>query len=183
MNPAITQTSRVTKETQLLSGMEKHLGSSVVLVIQGKSYTATEAVALLQSRVDALNAIATTKANWKAAIAADQSKTADTKAFLSGLRQILLVMFGDNPAIIGDLGLVLRKQPEPKTLDAKQQAMAKVKATREARHTMGPKQKAAIKGVVPVATHPAAPFVVTHPAPSPAPATVPNGSQGETPHA
>ena len=58
-----------------------------------------------------------------------------------------------------------------KDVATKQAAVAQMKATREARHTMGRKQKAGIKGVVLPPSAPAAP--ATNPAPAPAVATAP----------
>jgi hypothetical protein len=54
---------------------------------------------------------------------------------------------------VGEFGLTLpqRRKPTPEKL---MEAAAKRKATRYARHTMGPKQKEAIKGQLPAAPPP-----------------------------
>jgi hypothetical protein len=77
-----------------------------------------------------------------------------------------LVAFAGSIDTLADFALKARKPRTPLTPEQKAAAVAKAEATRAARHTMGPKQKAAIKGTVP-ATAPA-----TQPAaPAPAPAT------------
>jgi hypothetical protein len=79
-----------------------------------------------------------------------------------------LVFFAGQVDALSDFGLTGRKTPvvSPETRVA---AANKAKATREARHTMGKKQKAAIKGTVaptaPATTAPAPTPVATPPAP------------------
>lgn len=56
-------------------------------------------------------------------------------------------MYGNQPAMLGDFGVSPRKTTKL-TPEQEVQAIAKRKATRAARHTMGAKQKLAVKGVV-----------------------------------
>jgi hypothetical protein len=53
--------------------------------------------------------------------------------------------FGNQADVLADFGLALPKARATK-LETKVQAVVKGKATRQARHTMGKKQKASVKG-------------------------------------
>ncbi|HEY4012967.1 MAG TPA: hypothetical protein VGM06_06500 [Polyangiaceae bacterium] len=82
------------------------------------------------------------------------------------LKQALLVAFAGQVDVLADFGLTGRAV-RVLTPEERVTMTAKAKATRAARHTMGKKQKAAIKGTVtPAAAAPAAPA-------SPAPASAP----------
>jgi hypothetical protein len=92
------------------------------------------------------------------------------------VKQSLLVAFAGRIDTLADFGLVPRKVT-PLTPEQMVERTEKLKATRAARHTMGSKQKAAIKGTVaptgpvnaaPTPTPPAAP-VAAPVAPSPQP--------------
>src|SRR3979409_1544989 len=91
---------------------------------------------------------------------ADRALRTSVTRVLRGLREHLLNVFGDTSPALADFGLAPPKKPVT-TPEKKDAAADKMRATRAARHTMGKKQKKAIKGVVP-ATAPEAP-----PPPSP----------------
>jgi hypothetical protein len=63
------------------------------------------------------------------------------------VRQTLLLAFDGKLDTLADFGLTARAVPV-RTPEQRTAAAAKAKATRAARHTMGSKQKAAIKGAV-----------------------------------
>ncbi len=160
----------------LIDGLNKHAATITSMVIAGASMTTKDIVGSLQSRIDTAKAAQSTRATWLAAVQADRDDRDKTKTFVSGLKQALLVAFAGQIDTLADFGLTGRK-PRVATPEEKLAAAAKAKATREARHTMGKNQKAAIKGTVtPTAPAPAAPTVptpiVTPPAaPAPVPAS------------
>jgi hypothetical protein len=74
------------------------------------------------------------------------------------MRQALLVAFADQVDVLADFGLTGRKT-RVVTPEEKVTAAAKARATRAARHTMGKRQKAAIKGALEPSASEAAPAV------------------------
>jgi hypothetical protein len=167
-----TQVNRINQQAadqKLISGITKHAQTLPSLVIGGTSYATAAITAQLQSRLDASTTVQSTRATWQNAVSVDKATREKTKTFVSGLRQALQVAFAGSIDTLADFGLTPRKArvvtPEEKTV-----AVAKAKATRAARHTMGKKQKAAIKGTVPEAA-PATPPAAAVPAASTA--TVP----------
>ncbi len=88
------------------------------------------------------------------------------------------------PSWVGDgsaqqaFGGKVRKPRAKLTVEQKAARAAKMRATRKARNTMGKKQKAAIKGVVPPASPPASPAATPAATPVATPAATPPAAQG-----
>jgi hypothetical protein len=167
--PKKNRTDETTSEQTLIDGLNKHAAAIQAIAIAGASVTTKDIVATLQSRIDSAKAALSTRATWLTAVQADRAVRDKTKTFVSGLKQALLVAFAGQIDTLADFGLTGRKTtvltPEEKLVRA-----AKARATRAARHTMGSKQKAEIKGMV-------APTALASPAPSaPTPSPTPGGA-------
>jgi hypothetical protein len=180
MNTKIANTSRISRnaaDQHLADGLTKRKHDITSFMIGGTSHTPDDILIVLQARLAAANLVQSTRATWQSAVKADRDERAKTKTFVSGLRQTLKVAFDGSIDALSDFGLSPRKLHVP-TPEQKAKAIAKAKATRVARHTMGPKKKLAIRGTAPQA----APG-------SPATANVPPAHTGEaapmptTPHA
>ena len=171
-SPKTNKATRVAKDQKLIDGVQKHYAGQS-LVLSGKSFTAPEAVQLLQERIDAAKTVETVHAALTNAVAAETSK------YVAALRQLVLATFGTNAEALVDFGIVPRKQPTPLKTDEMGLRVARAKATRTARHTASPKQKAKIKGVVPTPPNPIQPAATTPAAPTVTKADAGNGA----PHA
>jgi hypothetical protein len=156
--PNTNRTDEITADQKLIDGLNKHATSIPGIVIAGASATTKDIVVTLQSRVDSARTVQSSRASWLAAVQTDRALRDKTKTYVSGLRQALLVAFAGQIDVLADFGLTPRK-PRVVTPEEKVATAAKARATRVARHTMGKKQKAAIKGTV----------APTEPAPAPAP--------------
>jgi hypothetical protein len=156
----------VTMLSTLIAGLKKHEQSLAPFVIAGKSYTAAQVIAAVQSRIDASQAVTPAKAAWQAAVKADRDARTGGQALLAGVRQTLLTVYAGSVDTLADFGLVGRK---PRAISPETQVAAaqKAKATRAARHTMGKKQKAAIHGTVPATVPSGGGAQAPVPAPSP----------------
>jgi hypothetical protein len=156
--PKPNRTTETTSEQTLSDGVTKHATAIPAIAIAGKSMTTQEIVATLQSRIDSAKAVVSTRATWQATVQSDRALRDKTKTFVSGLKQAVLAAFAGQVGALADFGLTPRKL-RVSTPDQKLAAAAKAKATRAARHTMGSKQKAAVKGAV----APAAPVIAATP--------------------
>jgi hypothetical protein len=143
-------------DQKLIDGLTKHATFLPTLVIGSTSYKTADIIGTLQARIDARNATASSRATWQAAVQAERDQRAKTQTVVSGLQQAVQVAFAGSIDALADFGLKPRK-PRVMTPEQKTEAAAKAKATREARHTMGPKQKAKIKGTVSTDPAPATP--------------------------
>lgn len=161
MSNITNRADQLTADQGLINGLTKHQSTLPTLLIGGTSYTAATAITIVQQRVVAAQAVAPAKAAWQAAVKADTNELASTKAFVSGLRQALLLAYASSPTTLADFGLAPHKTPAPRTPAEKAAAAAKAKATRAARHTMGKKQKLAITGTVTAPLSPPQPPAAT----------------------
>jgi hypothetical protein len=165
----INRSTTQARDGQVIVGIKKDLQNVSSLPLAASTYTMAALEQLIQSRIDAANAVANAKANWHDAMATYDALNTKVTEVVRGLRQYVINAFGQNSPVLADFGFTPPKKatltPEQKVAKA-----AKAKATREARGTMGKKQKALIKGTVSTtapATSPAAP------APTPAHAATP----------
>jgi hypothetical protein len=137
----------------LSHGITQHINAPVTLgnqaVTPQQMLAVFQAVAQTNTDLDAARSVA------KAKLQARNTALAVARKLALALEAYLVVTYGKDNPVLADFGIVVQ-QALPKTPEVKALAAAKAKATRAARHTMGPRQKAAIHGeVAPVATPPA----------------------------
>jgi hypothetical protein len=145
--PKRNRNDQTTAERTLIGGLVKHATKIPSMVISSSFMTNNDLVATVQARVDSTQAVQSARASWLTAVQADRDERARTKTYVSGLRQALLVAFGDRVDTLADFGLTARTL-HVRTPEEKLAVAAKSAATRAARHTMGSRQRAAIKGTV-----------------------------------
>ena len=147
---AVTKVSRVARINQVVSGIQKDLTKSFPIVLGGTSYDQATLVALLQGTVAAIQKASDSKAAWQADVQVMRNEVAGIAAVLRYIKAFVVTQFGDtqdSAQKLADFGYTPRKVPV-KTVAEKALAVEKGKATRVARGTKGPKQKAQIKGSV-----------------------------------
>ncbi len=165
----------------LIAGTQKHTPNGS-FTLGSAAFTAANLVQLLQGLADAIAAADTAKAGWQDALKSMNDEHAKAVPVLRAYQSMLLATYGNAPATLADYGLVPRKGPTPPSASVKATAVLKREATRTARHTMGKKQKAEIKGTVP-ATAPATAAPASPPvAPSPVANAPAGASAGTAPH-
>jgi hypothetical protein len=143
--PRRNRSDQTTAERALLEGLLKHAQAVPSLLIAGVWIPNGDMIAALQARLDTAEAVRSTRAIWMAAVQAERAERARTRRFVSNLRQVLLVAFDEQVDTLADFGLTPRRQ-HGRTPDESLAVAAKSRATRAARHTLGPKQRAAIQG-------------------------------------
>ncbi|HEX8792930.1 MAG TPA: hypothetical protein VF765_18420 [Polyangiaceae bacterium] len=132
----------------MLAGVQKDLANQS-FTVQDKPCTTQDVVNVLQGRISKGQAVIAARAALAAAVKAYLDERTSTGGFVSAFRAIVRGMF-TNPTTLADFGLEPRKSTK-KTLETKVTAAEKTAATRTARGTKGPKQKAKIKGAAPTA--------------------------------
>ncbi len=156
----------MSRDQKLIEGITKHAGAIATLYVNGEQFTAAQAITTLQSRLSTGNAVPPAKAAYQQSVQADRDERTQTKSFVTGLRQALLLMFTGQPEVLVDLGIEPRKAPAARSVAEKQAAITRARGTRQLRHTMGPKAKAQIQAP-PVQPEPVAPAQPTSPAATP----------------
>ncbi len=132
---------------QLVAGAEKHLTSTTQVSLLGSSYTLAQVTSTLQTLVTLRSDVDASKASTKAKIANEATQMPALRAFMSAFESYVKAAFGSSPDVLADFGIT-PKAREPLTVEAKAAAAAKRASTRAARHTLGTKQRKAIKGDV-----------------------------------
>ena len=147
---------RIASDSNIVTGFQKHLMSGPPLLIAGATYSSADIIKMFEERVAALKANEAARAAMLTTLSKGNQELTSTKALAAAVRRYLEVMFSHDSAALADFGLKPKKKPAKLSGAASVTKVEKAKATRTARHTLGKKQKAKIKGVIPEAT-PAAP--------------------------
>ena len=142
--------SRQNRIRLVLAGIDKHLASTPSFVLDGVTHSLTDIRAALQKDIALTDAADKARADWLTSVDAQRNSHTTTNPILSGLKQYVNLQFGSTQAAsttLADFGYTPRK-PRVVAPKTKVAAAAKTLATRAARHTVGPKAKLAITGVV-----------------------------------
>ena len=128
-------------------GVDKHLATEPAIPVgDGVTKKAADVKAALQSTINAADATQVARSRWIDASATEKSMRTSTLATLSALKTFVLLKFGSkDTATLADFGFSAPKQAQV-MVDTKAAAVTKRAATRAARHTMGPLQKAKVTG-------------------------------------
>ena len=132
----------------LIAGTQKHFPNGS-LTFGGATYTPASLIQSFQNLDDATARMDAARAAWEDTVTAQRAVKATVDPLIKGYRGYLTTLYGNVSATLVDFGMSPRKERAPLTTAQQTAAVAKQKATRAARHTMGPKQKAGIKGTVP----------------------------------
>jgi hypothetical protein len=159
-----SKADRSDRNRKMILGVQKRLAGATAILIKSVSYTPAAAVKVLQGSIDAADATAAAAATFHKATAAEREANAAGDALYLGLKTYLTNQYALQPEVLADFGIEIanRQAPDATTVA---EAVAKRADTRAARHTMGKRQKAAVKGTSePKGTTPAAPASPASPA-------------------
>jgi hypothetical protein len=146
----------------VVAGIAKRIAKP--LALSGTTWSPAAMTAALQGAVtDASNTDAA-KAAWRIAVAKGKGSRAQAIKLISAIRAYVKATYGSNAAdVLADFDF-----PPPKirsvSTQTKANSVAQNKATRAARHTLGPKQRQAVKGTI------------ASPAPAAQPSVKPSGT-------
>jgi hypothetical protein len=143
--PRHAKSTKLVRNRSMLAGLKKH-SELLSRMIHGGILKSPPAVAArFQAHLDALDEVATKQAAWRAALGNEESLEKEIKKLMKPLGQLLASVYGAASPTLRDFGLAPRKSVKI-SAEKMVQTVAKRNATRNARHTMGKKQKKAIKG-------------------------------------
>jgi hypothetical protein len=144
MGAFITKENKVISDRKMIEGVDKHIDAPMVL--DGARYTPDELKAMLAERAELSEAVVAAKALWLEAVRRERENAQRTKRVHAALRKALHVMFGRDDAALDDFGMAPHKERRALSSEEKLVVVAKILATRAARHTMGKRQREKIKG-------------------------------------
>ncbi len=97
------------RDQQILLGIQKDLQNVPSLLLGGTTYTPGSLAAFIQSRIDAANAVNTTKASWLTAVKTYQAIDSEAKPVVRDLRNFLMAAFGEASPLLADFGFTSKK--------------------------------------------------------------------------
>ncbi len=147
---ATNRSGKNAADQNMIEGVQKFLRQFASLPVGSQTVTPADIVKVFQERLDTGKAVLAADAARVAAIKADKDKRTQTAAFARSFRRMVQGMFSESPDTLVAFGLKAPKAVK-KTVATKATAVAKSKATRTARNTMGKKQRKGVKGTVPAA--------------------------------
>jgi hypothetical protein len=117
--------------------------------MNGRAWTAAE----LAQEVDGRRALYKTarelRAALKAAAREKRERRSPDAGFVKDVKMTIKASLGRKNAVLASYGIAVEKEPVPLTSEELALRAERNRATRAARHTMGSKQRAAIKGELP----------------------------------
>lgn len=151
-----------------IHALNKYVTPKTEIPIDGTSYKAADVIDVFQSSIDSRAEITAKRSELKAALSRRKEIEETRRSIDMGLKAWIAGKFGAGSQEAHEFGYPPRKASK-KDAATKYHAVELSRATREARHTMGKKEREKIKGTV----------VQTAPLESPSPR--PNGSNGVAP--
>jgi hypothetical protein len=147
MQPLRRHTRRAVDQL-LLDGTKQYLSQASALTVGSQKLTPADIIALLQHRIDVAKATDDAAAALAAARLVERNDCARSAPFVASFKRLIVAMFTASPDTLAAFGLSAPKTGK-KSVATKADALQKSKATREARHTMGKKQKQQVKAPLP----------------------------------
>jgi hypothetical protein len=153
----LPKSTRSDRNRQAIAGVKQNLANTPSIVLGGVAHAPADIEAALQASIDASDATAAASAAFHKAVTAEQAAHAKGDAIYKGLKSMLVNQFALAPDTLAQFGISLLPQRQTPSAATSAAAVAKRAATRVARHTLGKRQKAGIKGQVPATTPTTAP--------------------------
>ena len=129
---------------KLAAGIRAVAPAGKTFDIGGRTITLDEVVAKLERFERLLQAPSTTLAAYEETIVNRDKEMPDIVPFVVELCSALVGFLGRTSPRLAELGIQLRKKPQPRTTAEKKAAAEKRQATRDARHVMGRRQREAV---------------------------------------
>ncbi len=158
-----SRAARSDRNRRAIAGVRKQFASTKVVVLDGVSYAPDDIVKALQGSIDAADATTAVTSLFHKTVDAERAANATADTVYAGLKTYVTSQYRTSPDTMADFGITLPSRQVPDAA-ATAAAVEKRLATRVARHTMGKRQKASVKGTVTTPETAPAPTPITTPA-------------------
>src|SRR5450631_2330572 len=144
ITPAQIRTGFEKRAQQMRVGVQKYLPAGETLVVNGRRWTQAQLVQQLQAAERLYTDVRDARAALRQKLLDRQAQVRPHAELVADLALVLRGYHGRESPKLAEHGIRTGARP-PRTSRALTVAAAKARLTRAARHTMGPKQKQAIK--------------------------------------
>jgi hypothetical protein len=128
----------------VMEGLRTHFLKKTVL-LNGASWKVDALIKRLDGQVALLHASDAAHTSWRQAVLAQRNDAADARRLLRAVEAMVTAAFGSDSHAYADFGYTPPKIAK-RSAETTLAAVVKMKATRQARHTMGRKQRQSIRG-------------------------------------
>ncbi len=146
MGPKKTKTDIAAMLQTIGSALHKHY-TKKALVLNGASWKVEELSKLFAEHIAQMKETDAARARWLQAAALQRKSQADVELVVVAIKGLVGSTFGEASSTFADFGFTPRRK-RTRSVESKAVAVAKLRATRVARHTMGPRARLAIHGVL-----------------------------------
>jgi len=115
------------------------------IILDGKPYTGQRLVEMCGEIIDAEEGVEAANSAWREAVARRRALEALHEGAFQALHRYVQATHGKSSQAVADFGFK-RSGKAVKSAESKAEAVAKLRATRQARHTMGKRQKESVVG-------------------------------------
>src|SRR5258708_15211511 len=143
--PKPAKATKRARDEGMITGIRSPLTGDDIIMVGGVNYTPAELAAVYQRHLDKLDHIAKCEARWRDALQEESGLEKQIKPLTEFLKTIVRARFGDHAKVLAAFRMSPRRVP---TISAEKKlvAVAKRRATRKLRRTMGKRQRLKIKG-------------------------------------
>jgi hypothetical protein len=135
-------------DQQIVVGIDEEMQTTMTLHLGGVAYTTKSLAAVIQQRIDAANELFDARVRLYGALKKYAAVDQRVKPFVAELRLLVLSLFGEKSPRVVSFGFAPNKKRRKLSAQEKVAAAAKARATRMARGTMGPRQRALVASTV-----------------------------------
>jgi hypothetical protein len=144
LTPSAVRTGFEKKAQQMRTGLQQHLPPNTTLVVKGVAYTQGQLVQAMKEAERLYVAVRDARTALRQALLDRQAKVLPLAELHADLAMSLRGYFGRSSVKLADLGVRHGARPA-RSVRAQTLAQAKARLTRAARHTMGRKQRLAVR--------------------------------------
>lgn len=156
MSSSTSKQGKLLIDRKIVASAATVFDTTKTVTILEVAYSSKELAAVFEENIGYLDAVDAARKQYLAAVAAWKHNEAEVGKIRSGFRSYLVSRYGASSQNLADFGFKPRA-PRAVTAQKKAAAVEKAKATREARHILGKRQRAEIQAPAappPVATAP-----------------------------
>jgi hypothetical protein len=154
------------RNTGLITGTKKRFTALSTITLNGKPYTPNDIITVLQTEMDAADAVVPARGTWRAKVAAAKAATLNADEILPFYEQFIRQQFGDDAEALGDFSMA-PKPPRNVPVATKAAAAQKATATKAASAQAVKTAKAQAATTAPEPASPATPATPATPAGTP----------------
>jgi hypothetical protein len=143
--PRHAKSTKTQRDERMVAGLMKHRQELAIIERHAGLESVEAVVARYQAHLDALQRVDATAAVWRTAVSQEENVEAQIKKLTRRMKNLLCGTYGEQSPTLLDFGIAPRKRAKI-GVEKMRVTVEKRNATRKARHTMGKKQKKAVKG-------------------------------------